>query len=72
MKRLSDELSDELTKFEILIIDHRIDEINLLLDDENLDDDIHDNLIDELEHYKVKLKKSLKVLKIRQSGFIIV
>jgi hypothetical protein len=71
MKRFKDILLDELTKFELLTLNNRFDEIIELLD-LDLDNDIHDNLIDELEEIKAKLKKSLKKIRIRESGLRIV
>jgi hypothetical protein len=61
------ELDDELTKFELLVLDHRVTEINNLLD-LDLDDDICDNLIEELEEIEVKLLRSIRAIKIKESG----
>ena len=52
-------ISDELRKFELIIIMERTDEINKLLE-LDLDDDICDNLIVELEEMEYKLRQSLK------------
>lgn len=60
-------IDDQLTKFELLALDHRVTEINKLLD-LDLDDDICDNLIAELEDIEAKLLRSLKAIKIKQSG----
>lgn len=68
MKRFSDII---LEQKELLEIKHRLNEINELLDLE-LDDDIHDNLVDELEEIKAKLIKSIKTIKIKELGLMVV
>lgn len=60
-------IDDQLTKFELLALDHRVTEINKLLD-LDLDDDIWDNLMSELDEIEEKLEKSIKAYKIKQSG----
>lgn len=58
---------DELTKFELLVLEQRIVEIDRLLD-LDIDGDMCDNLIDELEEIELKLQKSMRLAKIRELG----
>ena len=64
-------MGNELTKFEILALDSRIDAISELLD-MDLDDDIHDNLVAELDSIEYKLERELKMYRIRSSGLRLV
>ena len=66
MNRLNSVLKEEMTKFELLVLDNRIDEINELLDDETLPDDIYDNLYAELDEIEMKLENALTAIKQRQ------
>lgn len=65
-------MNNELTKFELIIMEHRVMEVNELLDQEELPHDILDNLETELEHLEQKVIQSLKAIKIRESGLRIV
>jgi hypothetical protein len=62
---------EELTKFQLLVLDNRVNEINSLLD-LDLDEDICDNLIEELEEIEVKLQNSLKAIKRKEIGLVLV
>lgn len=62
----------ELTTFQLLSISRRIDDIDTLLDDDTLPDDIHDNLINELEYMEYQLKESIKARRINESGLKVV
>lgn len=62
---------ERLTKPEFLALDRRVDEINKLLD-LDLDPDICDNLIEELEQIEAKLLRSIKAIKLKNSGLKVV
>ena len=65
--------NNQLTKFQLLAMENRVEEINTLLDSVvELDDDIYNNLIAELEEIEVKVLKSLKTIRIKESGLRIV
>ena len=65
--------NNELTKFQLLVMENRVEEINALLDSVvELDDDICDNLIVELDEMETKILRSLKAIKIKESGLRIV
>lgn len=65
--------NNELTKFQLLVMENRVEEINALLDSVvELDDDICDNLIVELDEMETKILKSLKAIRIKESGLRIV
>lgn len=65
--------NNELTKFQLLVMENRVEEINALLDSVvELDDDICDNLIAELDEMETKILKSLKAIRIKESGLRIV
>lgn len=62
---------EQITKLELLALDRRVDEINKLLD-LDLDPDICDNLIEELEQIEAKLLRSIKAIKLKNSGLKVV
>ena len=65
--------NDELTKFQLLVMENRVEEINALLDSVvELDDDICNNLIAELDEMETKILRSLKEIRIKESGLRIV
>jgi hypothetical protein len=65
--------NNELTKFQLLAMENRVEEINALLDSVvELDDDICDNLIAELDEMETKILRSLKTIRIKESGLRIV
>ena len=65
--------NNELTKFQLLVMENRVEEINALLDSVvELDDDICDNLIVELDEMETKILRSLKTIRIKESGLRIV
>lgn len=65
--------NNELTKFQLLAMENRVEEINTLLDSVvELDDDICDNLIVELDEMETKILRSLKAIRIKESGLRIV
>ena len=64
-------MSKILTKGQLLKIENRIDEIDSLLSSD-LEEDVHNNLIDELDCLLVRLEKSLKIARIKESGLRLV
>ena len=64
-------MSKILTKGQLLKIENRIDEIDSLLSSD-LEEDVHNNPIDELDCLLVRLEKSLKLARIKESGLRLV